>query len=89
MEYTRDSLGAPVEPMEEEPVCVDFKGDEIYENEEICIYRFMDGSEKVYRPDDQDEFIKTLPFDELQELVLSLDYRKFREIAEVKFPDYA
>lgn len=79
MEYTRDSFGAPVEPIEEKAVCVDFKGDEIYENEEICIYRTVDGSEKIYRPDDQDEFIQSLEKDDLVEILLAVDEKEVRK----------
>lgn len=76
MEYTRDSFGAPVEPIEGKVVCFDFKGDEIYENEEICVYHCMDGLEKIYRPDDQDEFIQSLEKDDLIEILLSINKKE-------------
>ena len=92
--YVIDSLGAPIEIIREpeiEKVGEDFKGQDVYEDEEICTYkaqRTKDGKvtfgDEYFFKDDIYQYIKTLEREDLIEILERVNEKEILEAGEIE-----
>ena len=91
IEYSYDSLGVPIEIVDDEPekVGVTFKGQDIYDDEKVLTHKaFVSGGiewvNNYLFEDDIQDYIKTLERDDLLEILSNMDVKEIKEAADME-----
>lgn len=89
--YSYDSLGAPIEIVDDEleKVGITFKGQDIHEDEQVLTHKafISNGTEWVTNylfEDDIQDYIKTLERDDLLEILSNMDVKEIKEAADME-----
>lgn len=89
--YSYDSLGAPIEIIDDEleKVGITFKGQDIHEDEQVLTHKaFVSGSiewiTNYLFEDDIQEYVKTLERDDLLEILSNMDVKEIKEAANME-----